>query len=125
MPLGRFVVVKAILPLDPPQVTGLIIVPIVRVGLGLTVIVNVMGVPVCGLNTGVTVIVATCWEVTFAAVKLAMFPVPLEARPIAVLLLVQLKVAPDVPVKAIADTMSPPQAWTLLTGSTTGAGSPT
>lgn len=68
--------------------------------------------------------VATCWELTLAAVKAAMLPLPLAERPIAVLLLVQLKVAPDVPVKVIADTILPPQASTLLTGFTTGAGSP-
>ena len=125
MPLGKLVVVKAILPLDPPQVTGPIIVPSVRVGLGFTVMVKVTGVPDSAPSTGVTEIIATCWELTLLAVKLAMLPVPLAARPIAVLLFVQLKVAPEVPVKAIADTMSPPQAWTLLTGSTTGTRPPT
>ena len=125
MPLGTLVVAKLILPLNPPQVAGSIVAVMVRVGLGFTVMVKVTGVPLSDPNTGVTVIVAACWDVTFAAVKLAMLPVPLAARPIAVLLLVQLKVAPAVPVKVICGTVSVPQAWTLLSGSTSGTGPPT
>lgn len=125
IPFGTLVVVNEMFPFAPPQIVGLVGVPSVSVGLGLTVMVKVTSDPVCDPNTGVTVIVATCWEVTLAAVKLPMLPVPLAARPIAVLLLVQLKVAPEVPVKLIAGTVSVPQAWTLLTGSTSGTGSPT
>ena len=64
------------------------------VGIGLTVIVKVIGVP--GQVTplvkfGVTVMVATCGVVPpLVATKLAILPTPEAARPILVLLLVQL-----------------------------------
>ena len=64
------------------------------VGIGLTVIVKVIGVPgqvMVLLKFGVTVIVATCGVVpALVATKLAILPTPLAARPILVLLLVQL-----------------------------------
>ncbi len=57
----------------------------VTVGVGLTVIVYVDGVPVQPLTVGVTDIVAVIGSVpVFVAVNDAMFPVPLEAKPIAV-----------------------------------------
>ena len=64
-------------------------------GGGLTVMVKVMGVPVQLtaplVYVGVTVIVATTGAVvTFTAVKLAIFPVPLAASPIDGAVLVQL-----------------------------------
>ena len=64
-------------------------------GVGLTVMVKLLLVPVQvtppDVNTGVTVIVATTGAlVALVAVKLAMLPVPLAARPIVVLLFVQL-----------------------------------
>ena len=56
---------------------------------GLTVIVKLSGVPAQPANEGVTVIVAVTGAVpVFAAVNDAMFPVPLAARPIDVVLLV-------------------------------------
>ena len=64
----------------------------VTIGVGLTVMVKLFGVPVQPLAEGVTVIVAVTGVVLlFTAVKLAMLlPVPLAARPIDVLLFVQL-----------------------------------
>ena len=65
------------------------------VAVGLTVIVNVVGVPVHPLAVGVTVIVAVIGDVVaFVAVKEGILPEPLAARPIAVLLLVQVNVVP-------------------------------
>lgn len=64
------------------------------VGIGFTVIVNVIAVPgqvTPLLKFGVTVIVATCGTfVALTAVKLAILPAPLAARPMLVLLFVQL-----------------------------------
>lgn len=61
------------------------------IGLGLTVIVNVMGVPAQPpAPTGVTVMVATSGPlVVLVVTKGCMSPVPLAARPMAVLLFVQ------------------------------------
>ena len=69
-------------------------------GVGFTVMVNVCGVPVQPLATGVTVIVATCVVAPLLiAVNDAMLPLPPAARPMLVLSLVQLKVVPvSVPV---------------------------
>ena len=65
------------------------------IGVGFTVMVNVIGVPVqvtpALVNCGVTVIVATSGAlVALVALNAAMSPVPAGASPIAVLLLVQL-----------------------------------
>ena len=58
-------------------------------------IVKVIGVPLHPESIGVTVIVLTIGKVPeFVAVKLGKLPVPLAPSPIAVLLFVQLKVAP-------------------------------
>ena len=60
-------------------------------GRGLTVIVKEVGVPGQLLAVGVTVIVAvTGFAVALVAVKAAMFPLPLAARPMLVVLFVQL-----------------------------------
>ena len=64
-------------------------------GVGLTVMVNVIGVPVqvtpALVYEGVTVTVATTGAlVALVAVKLAMFPLPLAARPMDAVLFVQL-----------------------------------
>ena len=57
--------------------------------------VNVVDVPVHPFAVGVTVIVAVIGEVVaFVAVKEGIFPVPLAARLIAVLLFVQVNVVP-------------------------------
>lgn len=75
----------------------------VTVGIGFTVMVNVCAVPVHPASVGVTVIVATTGVVpALVAVKDAMLPLPLAASPIDGVLLVQLKVAPAVPVKFTA-----------------------
>ena len=64
-------------------------------GVGFTVIVNVCGVPLHPLATGVTVIVATCIVApAFVAVNDPMLPLPPAARPMLVLLFVQLKTVP-------------------------------
>lgn len=82
-------------------------------GLGLTVMVNVPAAPVqvipALVETGVTDMVVTASVVPlFTALKLAMEPVPLAPRPMAVLLLVQLyEVA--VPLKVIAVVALPAQ----------------
>ena len=64
------------------------------VAFGRTVMVNVRGVPVQAtlplVNVGVTVMVATSGDViAFVAVNAVISPVPEEARPIFVLVLVQ------------------------------------
>lgn len=69
------------------------------IGVGLTVMVNVRGVPVQVtpplVKLGVTVIVATTGVcVVFTAVKAAMLPLPEAARPIEGVLLVQLYTVP-------------------------------
>jgi hypothetical protein len=68
---------------------------VVNLGVGLTVRVNVVAVPVqvnpAPVYVGVTVIVAVAAVApVFTAVKLAMSPVPLAAKPMEVLLFVQL-----------------------------------
>ena len=84
--------VKACVTVDPAHTvwfaTGL------TVGIGFTVMVNVIGVPgqvTPLLKFGVTVMVAT-WGtlVTLVATKLAILPAPAAARPMLVLLFVQL-----------------------------------
>ena len=61
------------------------------VGVGFTVMVKVRGVPLQLFDTGVTVIVATTGVLlVLVAVNVPILPVPLAARPIEVLLFVQL-----------------------------------
>ena len=78
-------------------------------GVGFTVMVNVCGNPEQPEADGVTVIVAvTAVLPGFTAVKAAIFPVPLAANPIEVLLFVQLKDVPlTAPVKVIAFVVAP------------------
>jgi hypothetical protein len=73
-------------------------------GVGFTVIVNVFGKPGQPVADGVTVIVAVSGAlVVLVAVKAGIFPFPLAANPIEVLLLVQLKEEPlTAPVNVIA-----------------------
>ena len=91
-------------------------------------IVNVLGVPVqvtpALVYTGVTVIVPEIGAaVVLVPTKLAMFPVPLAARPIAVLLFVQLYTVPVVaPVKVTAATLEPRHTVWLATAFTVGVG---
>ena len=93
-------------------------------GVGFTVMVNVVGVPAQPLAVGVTVIVAVTGElVVFVAVKAAILPVPLAARPIDVLLFVQLNVVPaTAPVKVIAVVVAPLHNVWLATAFTVGVG---
>lgn len=60
---------------------------LVATGRGLTVTLNVWGVPGQAPRRGVTVMVLTCWDVTLAAVKTKLLLVlPEAAIPVAVLL---------------------------------------
>ena len=98
-----------IVPSVPVQTVGF--VPDTAItGFGFTVMVNVCGVPKHGPNTGVTVIVAVMGSaVALVAVNEAIFPVPLAAKPMLVLLLVQLNVVPAVPVKFTVVVVPPAQ----------------
>ena len=71
--------------------------------------VNVIGKPPQVAEEGVTVIVAvTAVLPGLMAVKAAIFPVPLAAKPIEVLLFVQLNVVPlTAPIKFIAAVVAP------------------
>lgn len=84
-------------------------------GVGLTVIVNVLGVPVQEPDTGVTVMVAVTGAVpAFTAVKAGILPVPDAARPMDGVLLVQLYTVDGAvdPAKVIAAVDVPLQtAW--------------
>ena len=93
-------------------------------GVGLTVIVNVIDGPLQPLATGVTVIVAVTGAlVVFVAVKAAILPVPDAARPMLVLLFVQLNVVPPTaPVKLIAVVVAPLHSVWLATAFTVGVG---
>ena len=97
-------------------------------GVGFTVIVNVTDAPVQVVPplvyVGVTVIVAvTGAVVALVAVKLAILPVPDAARPIVVLLLVQLYIVPDTgPAKVTAAVGEPLHNTWLATGFTAGIG---
>lgn len=58
----------------------------VTIGVGLTVIVYVEGVPIQLFTVGITIIVAVILDVlVFVAVKVGIFPVPIAAKPTAVL----------------------------------------
>ena len=82
----------------------------VGVVLGFTVIEKLIGVPVQPDKVGVTVIKPEIEFVPgFAEVKLGMFELPEALSPMLVLLFVQLKVAPLVPVKVIVFTVCPSQ----------------
>ncbi len=73
------------------------------VGVMLMVIVNVIGVPLQLFALGVTVTVEIIGPVVeFVPTKDAILPVPLAPKPVAVLLLDQLNVAPALPLKVIA-----------------------
>ena len=92
-------------------------------GLGFTVMVNVIGVPVQPPALGVTVMVATNGPlVVFVVTNGRISPVPDAARPIAVLSFVQLNVEPGVPLNVIIAVVAPVQYALLLTGVTVGIG---
>ncbi len=94
------------------------------VAVGFTVIVNDVLLPPHALALVVTVIVAVIGAlVAFVATKLGILPVPLAARPIAVLLLVQVNVVvATLPVKFTALVELPAQSTWLPTASTVGFG---
>ena len=82
----------------------------VTTGFGLIIKVNVCAAPTQPFKVGVTVIIEICCVVTVAAVNEAILPVPLAAKPVAVLLFVQLNVAPEGKLlKFIAETVAPEQ----------------
>jgi hypothetical protein len=89
------------------------------VAVGFTIMVNVLATPTQPVlvTTGVTVIVAVTGAlVVLTAVNTGILPVPVAAKPILGVLLVQLKVVPaTVPVKVTAD-VAPPLHITWLTG---------
>jgi len=76
------------------------------------------------LFEGITVMVATRGVApVFVAVKDAMFPAPLAARPIEGVLFVQLKVVPTgVPLNVTKDVPAPLHITWLTIGSTAGTG---
>ena len=98
------------------------------VGVGFTVIVKDIGVPVqvcpAKLKDGVTVIVAVIGAfVVFVAVNTGIFPVPEAPRLILVLLLVQEKVVPETePVKLMTSVSVPLHLTWLETAETVGIG---
>lgn len=94
------------------------------VGVGLTVMVNVLDVPVQPFADGVTVIVATTGVVpVFTAVKLAISPLPEAAKPIEVLSFVQLyNVPPTAPVNDTVAVEALLQITWLLITATVGIG---
>ena len=81
------------------------------VAVGLTVIVNVEGIPVHPFAVGVTVIVAAIGEVVaLVAVNDGILPEPLAASPILVLLLVHVNVVPvTVPDTVVIGAIAPAQ----------------
>ena len=91
---------------------------------GFTVIVNVLGVPLQPLATGVTVIVATTGAVpALVAMKLAILPVPLAARPIEGALFVQLYTVPaTAPLNVTAAVAVPLHSTWFATALTVGVG---
>lgn len=97
----------------------------VTTGSGSIVMVKVVATPTQPFAVGATVTVPLTAEVVpFVPVNEAIFPVPFAASPIAVLELIQPKVAPaGVLVKLMAFTVAPSHTVTLLTGLATGAGS--
>ena len=79
-------------------------------GGGVTTIVKFCGVPGQFPNVGVTIIVEVLLVVpVFVPTKEAMLPDPPAPKPVVVLLFTQLKVAPAVPVKFIAEVLCPAQ----------------
>ena len=84
---------------------------LLTVAVGLTVAVNVVGVPAHPFAVGVTVIVAVIGKVVaLVAVNAGIFPEPLAESPILVLLLVHVNVVPLTgPHKFVVDAICPAQ----------------
>lgn len=119
----------------PAMLTAAVVAPLQRTwlaitftaGVGLTVMVNVRTGPVQVtpplVNEAVTVMVAvTGTVVAFVAVKLAIFPVPLAARPMDMVLFVQLYVAPVVELVNVTAVVVLLHNTLLATRSTVGVG---
>ena len=112
--------------------TAVVVAPLHRVwsltgsatGVGFTVIVNVSGAPGQPLAVGVTVTVETTGAVpVFVALKEAILPEPVAARPIDGVSFVQSYVVPVVaPVKLIAVVADPLHSVWSVTGFTVGVG---
>ena len=116
----------------PLKFTAVVVVPLhtvwlltlFTVGVGLTVMVNVSVAPVQPVAVGVTVMVAVAGAVpVLVAVNAPILPVPLAARPMDVVLFVQLKVVPTTePLKLTAEVVAPLQSVWLETAFTSGVG---
>ena len=120
----------------PVMVTAVVVAPLHTTwlaiaftdGVGFTVIVKVIGVPVQVtppfVKLAVTVMVAVTGAlVTLVAIKLAILPVPLAARPMDVVLFVQLNTVPLTGlVKFTAAVALPLHLTWLTTGFTVGIG---
>jgi hypothetical protein len=102
--------VKAIPALEAPLQCILFAIP-PTLGVGLTVTVYVLVVPLHPFAVGVTVIVAVIGDdVALVAVNVGMSPEPLAARPIAVLLFVHVNVVPLTgPDKGVTGATAPTQ----------------
>jgi hypothetical protein len=99
-------------------------VPVIGFGVGLTVMLKLCGAPAQPLANGVTVtVLVTATPVVLTAVKEAILPVPLVARPMAGLVFVHVKLVPVTePVKITAAVLAPlHKAW-FETGDTLGIG---
>ena len=117
----------ALLKLNAPAVDPLHTVSLdgtVTFGVGLTVIVNVSGVPLQLPYAGVTIIVAVSGELlVLVAVNDAISPVPPEARPIVLSLFVQLYTVPlTAPLKLTAVVAVLLHTVWPLTDATVGVG---
>ena len=113
-----FIQLKLVPLTTPVKLTGLVGAPAhidwlaggVTLGVGFTVIVNVLGVPLQMPATGVTLMVATAFTLPLlTAVKAGISPLPLAASPMEGLLFVQLKEVPSTaPANAMALVCVPP-----------------
>ena len=91
-------------------------------GSGLMIIVYVTGLPGQPFKVGVTVMVpAIAALVVLVAVKAGMLPVPVAARPMAGLLLVQVKVAPAGTLVSVTAATAAPAHFVWLGGTVTVA----
>ncbi len=127
-----FVQVNVVPEMVPAKFTAAVIAPLQTVwsagsetvGVGLTVIVKVWEGPVQPFAEGETVIVATIIVVpVLVAVKAAMFPEPLAARPMLGWLFVQMNVVPETaPEKFTAAVVAPLQSVWSAGSATVGVG---
>ena len=118
------VAVAVIVPLLPPQESSSVGIAETITGRGLTIMTYEEGVPTQPLIDGVTVMEAEMGAApALTAVKLGTFPLPLAAKPIAVLVFVHVKVAPaGVPTKLVAETRAPEHTEKFAGTATTALG---